>query len=453
MAWLPYMPANRLETAWTGHTVAGVIDAEAHFCIADMNGGSSSSCSMTLCARDDDAGLLHALARFTGLGVVRRKDVRGNPQAAWSVYRKDDAAELVRLLNACPLRSRKRLDFAMWRQAVAAWLGDEPDRFDRMRGLQCAIRTARTYRTPSAQAEVPRLDPSGLDAWLAGFVAGEAYLEIRSGIVRFTVHLRADDLPLLQAIRLATGLGSVGGPYVNRASSPSAKWSVCSTSDVLALVRRLDGRVPGRKAAEFEVWRRAVEIRADASLTRPAQRRLIDEAEREIKRLRRYWAPRTPLPSAKSRRGQQMFEQNLRWLPLLRSWAAVESGALTGAAYERARREGWPTRNTLATRFGSWYDALAAAGLSDRAAMLPDERDRRVAGGVQARDERRQMQRARVIEAVQRCAADLGRPPGPTQYERWRLHNAPDAPSFGTAYRVFPGGWSELRAAVHPSRP
>ena len=58
------------------------------------------------------------------------------------------------------------------------------------------------------------------------------------------------------------------------------------------------------------------------------------------------------------------------------------------------------------------------------------------------------MQRDRVIDAVRRCAASLGRLPGPTEYARWRFHNDPGAPTFVTAYQLFPGGWSELHAAV-----
>jgi hypothetical protein len=91
---------------------------------------------------------------------------------------------------------------------------------------------------------------------------------------------------------------------------------------------------------------------------------------------------------------------------------------------------------------------LTAAGLSDRAALQPDERDKRIAGGAQGREERRRIQRDRVIDAVRRCAASLGRLPGPTEYARWRFHNDPGAPTFVTAYRLYPGGWSELQILV-----
>jgi hypothetical protein len=132
----------------------------------------------------------------------------------------------------------------------------------------------------------------------------------------------------------------------------------------------------------------------------------------------------------------------------LRSWAAAESGALSAVAYQRARRDDWPSRNTLARRFGSWYDAMAAAGLRDRAVMPPAVRDKRTAGGAPARKQNRQAQRERVIDAIRRCAAALGQLPGPTEDARWRFHNDPGAPTFVTAYRLFPGGWNEVQTRV-----
>jgi hypothetical protein len=53
-----------------------------------------------------------------------------------------------------------------------------------------------------------------------------------------------------------------------------------------------------------------------------------------------------------------------------------------------------------------------------------------------------------VIDAIQRCAAALGHLPGPTECARWRFHNDPAAPTFVTAYRLFPGGWHQLQAAA-----
>jgi hypothetical protein len=348
-----------------------------------------------------------------------------------------------------PLRSRTRKEFELWKQAVGLWQDPAPLRdIAAMEWLRRRLIAQRVYK-PAGQSEISTIamEPDGLTDWLAGFLTGEAHFGIHEGAIRLALNVRADDLPLLRALSLAMGAGTVGGPYVNRGSNPAAKWSVTRTSDLLDLANRLDQRVRGRKAVEFEIWQRAVRIRADTSTPAARRRRLIDAAGAELIELRRYRPGGEP-PSAKSRRLQRMYEQNGVWLALLREWAAAESGPLTAMAYQRARHSDWPARNTLTLRFGSWYDALAAAGLKHRAALSPDARDLRLRGGTQARAERRRRQRARVIAAFRRCQQTLGRPPGPSEYARWRLHNDPAAPTFGTAYRHFPGGWSELRAAA-----
>jgi hypothetical protein len=173
---------------------------------------------------------------------------------------------------------------------------------------------------------------------------------------------------------------------------------------------------------------------------------LIDEAAQELVELRRY-RPGPPPPAARTRRLQRMYEQNRSWVALLRKWAEGEPGTLSAMNYQRWRSHGDPSRNTLALRFGSWYDALDAAGLAGRAALAPELRDARTRGGEVRRAERRDVQRERAIAAAIQCAAALGRFPGPTEFARWRIHNKVDAPTFATAYRLFPGGWSELVAA------
>ena len=84
--------------------------------------------------------------------------------------------------------------------------------------------------------------------------------------------------------------------------------------------------------------------------------------------------------------------------------------------------------------------------------MTPELRDARVRSG----EERRalsagSLSASATIAAVKRCAAAVGRFPGPTEYARWRLHNEPTAPTFVTGYKLF-GGWPELRAACEARR-
>jgi hypothetical protein len=58
------------------------------------------------------------------------------------------------------------------------------------------------------------------------------------------------------------------------------------------------------------------------------------------------------------------------YLDVLRAFAGeVPDGRLTCTAYAHARASHpeWPTRNTLSLAFGSWEQALGAAGLGARA--------------------------------------------------------------------------------------
>jgi hypothetical protein len=434
----------------SGHCIAGFLDAEAHFGISEINGGGSFSCHMNVAVRDDDVELLQAMARTTGLGVVRANDDRGNSQVCWSVYRKDDAVALTDYLARHPLRSRKRHDLDVWSTAVELWASSDSDRRTKLGALARKIREVRRYVPIDLASAAPTVRESGFYEWLGGFVAGDGHFQIARGSTRLTVKLRADDAPTLLSIRATTGAGTVRGPYRNPAAHPSVAWNVDRTSELVDLARRLEGLVPGRKALEFAVWRDAVETRANRQLAPVRRREIIDNAESQLRKLRRYRPGAAP-PAPKSRRFQKMYEQNGIWLAMLRRWASEESGALTAMSYDRWRPPRSPTRNTLAARFGSWYDALDAAGLAHRAAIGPEQRDARRRGGEPARAERRIAQRKRAIAAVKRCAAALGRFPGPTEYARWRLHNEADAPTFGTAYRIFEGGWSELRAAYEAS--
>ena len=66
------------------------------------------------------------------------------------------------------------------------------------------------------------------------------------------------------------------------------------------------------------------------------------------------------------------------YIDVLRAFAdEVVDGKLTCTAYAQARagHPDWPTRNTLALAFGSWEQALAAAGLSSRASAWRRARD------------------------------------------------------------------------------
>jgi hypothetical protein len=97
----------------------------------------------------------------------------------------------------------------------------------------------------------------------------------------------------------------------------------------------------------------------------------------------------------------------------------------------------------VAATFGSWHAAMRVAGLIDRAA-------RRVptASNAAARDQRQAAKREIVLAAVRRFEAEHGRLPRAMEFFKWRFVAAPDAPSQGSVYRVFPGGWEEVLTAA-----
>jgi hypothetical protein len=65
------------------------------------------------------------------------------------------------------------------------------------------------------------------------------------------------------------------------------------------------------------------------------------------------------------------------YLDVLRAFAGeLPDGRLTCTAYAHARASHpeWPTRNTLALAFGTWQQALDAAGLGARASSWRRDR-------------------------------------------------------------------------------
>ena len=70
------------------------------------------------------------------------------------------------------------------------------------------------------------------------------------------------------------------------------------------------------------------------------------------------------------------------YIDVLRAFADETDGTLTCTAYAQARagRPEWPTRNTLTAAFGTWEQALAAAGLGARASVWRRARGASVSG-------------------------------------------------------------------------
>jgi hypothetical protein len=362
------------------HALAGFLDAEGCFQIRPNNRGRTWSCHMTVAVRDDDADLLTDLCRVTGLGRVRAKPAQGTsrPQACWTIASKRECAELARILRAFPLRARKRRDFAIWARAVDRWSAAPYDAqaggcfHAQMAHDAGALRLVRRYvKSPPPALDGPAAD---LVVYLGGFFSGEGSFGLSGLRPRAVVKLRRDDRGILELFAERFGIGTVRDHRPYGDPNPSATWLICAGDEIGAAVRLFEAAVlRGRKRREFEVWREAAEERVWARMARrPADRARLGRAGDRLADLRTYHPRREAFVASDGPRAAQQA-----YIDVLRAFAdEVPGGRLTCTAYAHARASHpeWPTRNTLALAFGSWEQALGAAGLGARASSWRRDR-------------------------------------------------------------------------------
>lgn len=114
--------------------------------------------------------------------------------------------------------------------------------------------------------------------WLCGITDGEGsfgiYKQIwfrKDGIrtelynIRFTIHLRMDDLSVLKHIKEKVGFGNIsfdktGNPSVGE--NPNCFYSVNKNNDLIKLVRIFDKyKLRSKKNREFDIWKEAIYIK------------------------------------------------------------------------------------------------------------------------------------------------------------------------------------------------
>jgi hypothetical protein len=425
--------------------LTGFFEGEATFAITEQNGGGSYSCSASVRLRDDDQDLLEWLVALTGLGSLHRVPAQGTsrPQIGWKIDSQADCAELIRLIGACGFHGRRAAELALWTQAVDAWTstaGD--DRRERLGSLKARLQASRRFGR-GASAARPFAGTTNLTlGYISGLVCAEGCLHVNNLRPRFAMHMRADERPLLDLLRSTTRLGRVYEHTPQRPLHASAKWVIAARDELERLTGHLfRARLPGRKGVELEPWSVSVaEICTSARLGVRPRRVILQRAADRLRASRRYQPTNRDL----LRLPRPVIREEC--LAALRAWSETTDDQLTCGSYTNWRRDhrSSPTRNTVARQFGSWYAAMEAAGLAERAARRrPTVRrgDAKARAGAIDR-------RAQLIVAVRQFESEHGHVPSATEFFRWRRASCPTAPSQATVYRLFPGGWDAVLRAL-----
>lgn len=106
-----------------GNWLDGFIDGEGCFVIREVNKNGMVYCGFSIELRLDDAEILREIHRRLGIGHLKmrhRTGKKGNdrPQIGWVIQDGKGCLVLAKILEAHPLRAKKRRDFAIWRLAL-----------------------------------------------------------------------------------------------------------------------------------------------------------------------------------------------------------------------------------------------------------------------------------------------------------------------------------------------
>jgi MarR family transcriptional regulator, transcriptional regulator for hemolysin len=271
------------------------------------------------------------------------------------------------------MRARKRRDFEIWARAVDRWVAVSYDtradpRFHSAmaRDAELLRRVRRYDNTPPPALEGP---DEALLAYLGGFFSGEGCFGLSGLQPRAVIKLRRDDRSILELFASRFGLGLVRDRAAYGGDNPSVTWLVCATGELASAICLFDAaQLRGRKRREFEVWRQAAHERASARLARRRwDRARVERVAAQLSALRPY--RHLIEPATRPRPAAEDHARSV-YTDVLRTFAAeTPEGPLTCTAYARARETHpeWPMRNTITLAFGSWAEALRAAGLGSRA--------------------------------------------------------------------------------------
>lgn len=106
-----------------GWWFSGYFDGEGCLTVFDRprDNGAERRVGVQISCRDDDADVLAHIHGALGIGAIWASPARGatRPACNWRVERAADLAEIIiPLFDRYPLRSKKRLEYAIWRGLV-----------------------------------------------------------------------------------------------------------------------------------------------------------------------------------------------------------------------------------------------------------------------------------------------------------------------------------------------
>lgn len=125
--------------------ITGLVDGEGCFYIA------AARCEFIIKLRDDDQSLLESVrATLGGIGTITANRARADqpnrmPQARWTVTKQRELVYLTEFFDAFPLKSKKRRDYDVWREAVIEWATGMPPAG--LAAYKATLEDVRKYRT------------------------------------------------------------------------------------------------------------------------------------------------------------------------------------------------------------------------------------------------------------------------------------------------------------------
>jgi hypothetical protein len=109
-----------------GNWLAGFADGEGHFQLG-KNNKRWASIRFCIKLRGDDKPILDTIQKTLGFGKVSYRKasiketdrIKGTkPQCAFYVYGKRQCWQLMKIFDCCPLRSKKKNDYEIWKKAL-----------------------------------------------------------------------------------------------------------------------------------------------------------------------------------------------------------------------------------------------------------------------------------------------------------------------------------------------